>query len=327
MYLIIYHKHNHMKRIILICCTYLFLSHLLYSQKLITGKVKDTNGKPLPYVCIYAEKNDVFTFSDNLGIFYLNVDDMENEILHIDCIGYKNIEIASVDTIRHPLNIILKINNSENVSHDTDQSVHYWGFTALFQVDMIKNDFGEFSSLLGEYNTDLMNNSGAVYSWECALTYNRFHYGFTFGIQNLPTENHDSLELECNTTLYGLSLGYKIVNSKRLIVMPECGVKWYRYRLLNYPDTRKIPLNQYLTERDLDMRFNQTTGFIGLNLAYKIYFNTYPFSNYYTIGLYGGYIFKLNNKPWIYSRRNRLKSNHNIDMYPLNLGIFMSFHF
>jgi hypothetical protein len=208
-----------------------------------------------------------------------------------------------------------------------DPSYKGWGFTAFFQIDMIENDFSQFSNPLGEYNINLMNKPYSIFSWELATSYNRLQAGLIYGLSNFEDNGHDSLDIELNTSQYGLSLGYKIIDNKRIILMSKIALKWYRYRLINSDKDREISLNKYITERDLDIRFNQTTGFFGTSLAYKIYKYNYLVSNdYWTIGLYGGYLLKLNDYPWIYSKKNRLQSENKIDMKNFNFGFAISFN-
>jgi hypothetical protein len=103
-------------------------------------------------------------------------------------------------------------------------------------------------------------------------------------------------------------------------------LKWNRYRLINSDNERRIPIQQYVDERDLDIRFNQLTGFVGLNLSFKFYKYNPLRSNYWTFGIYGGYCFKINDKPWVYSKRNRLTTDAEIEVDKLNFGIHFSFH-
>ena len=47
--------------------------------------------------------------------------------------------------------------------------------------------------------------------------------------------------------------------------------------------------------------------------------------NYWTVGVYGGYSFKINENPWIYSKRNRLTTGSKIHVENYNIGIYISF--
>lgn len=201
-----------------------------------------------------------------------------------------------------------------------------FGFIGSLQVDFLFNDFEDFRPILKDYNVDLMNKSSGIFSTELAGTYKTYYAGINFGWAHDTDSYNDSLNIKFNTTQYGLHFGYILINTKRFLLIPKVAVKWNRYRLLNTDINNKIPIGQYVSERDLDIRFNQMTGFVGLNLSYKIYeFNLLP-TDYSTFGIYCGYAFKLNDQPWIYSRGNRLTSTGKIEMQNYNFGFYFSFN-
>ena len=174
---------------------------------------------------------------------------------------------------------------------------------------------------------DLMNNSSGIFSAELAGTYKRFYAGFNWGFADDSNYRHDSLDIEFKTRQYGLHFGYNLLNTYRLLLTPKVAIKWNRYRLLNNDKENSIPFEQYVDERNLDIRFNQLTGFVGFNLSYKMYEFNLLATDYWTFGVYGGYAFKLHDKPWIYSRGNRLTSSGKIGVENYNLGIHVSFNF
>jgi hypothetical protein len=273
------------------------------------------------------------TYTDKNGLFHLIIDKKYSSQLSIEGIGYKTLTISNLDTISDFLKVKLTVdtlsdikNHITNLKTDTKQILNF-GFIALLQVDFIFNDFGEFRSLLKDYNVDLMNKSSGTLSIELAGTYKRFYAGFNIGWASNNDYKHDSLDIEFNTTQYGLHFGYNLLNTKRILFTPNIAIKWNRYRLLNNNKDNSIPIEQYISERDLDLRFNQITGFVGFNLSYKLYNSILFPDNYWTFGIYGGYAFKLNDYPWIYSRANRLTSDKKIGVENYNFGIHFSFNF
>ncbi|MDP1622702.1 MAG: hypothetical protein Q8M08_10240 [Bacteroidales bacterium] len=74
--------------------------------------------------------------------------------------------------------------------------------------------------------------------------------------------------------------------------------------------------------RSLDIRINQLIGFIGLDLAYNFYGASYKHGIFYSVGIYSGYAFKINNHPWIYSKQNRLHSDKTIEYRNYNIGLY-----
>ncbi len=137
---------------------------------------------------------------------------------------------------------------------------------------------------------------------------------------------HDSLAIDLNNTLYKLILGYDVVNSSRIRMTPVLSVNWLKFRLQNYPDERRVPLENYLADREIDLRFNQVVAMAGLNLEYKFYSGINGMSDYWSLGIYGGYAVKLNRKPWIRSDGNRITTDNEIRLKPFTAGISVSFY-
>jgi hypothetical protein len=259
------------------------------------------------------------------------IDHQYSRQLNITYFGYRDITISNLDTITGLLKVQMNVktafeNQFQHQHHVPHRELKY-GFISLLQVDFILNDFSDFEPLLKDYNVDLMNNSSGIFSMELAGTYKRYYAGINFGYADDGDFRHDSLDIEFNTRQYGLHLGYNLLNTKRLLLTPKVALKWNRYRLLNNDKANSIPMEQYVEERDLDLRFNQMTGFAGLSLSYKMYEFNILATDYWTFGIYGGYAFKLHAKPWIYSRANRLTSSGKIGIDNYNFGVHFSFNF
>lgn len=307
----------------------LFQLPILTQEIVVTGKITNSNGEPLIGALVCQYNTDNCTNSDYNGLFHLLIDEEQSKQLRIAGFGYKTLILSNIDTITGLLKIELPIsdfNDSEHQEYLPRRKLKY-GFIQYFQVDFIFNDFDDFRTLLKDYNVDLMDKSNGIFSVELAGTYKKYYAGFNFGFANDGVYDHESLDIEFNTRQYGLHFGYNILNTKRLLATPKVAVKWNRYRLLNNDKEKKIPIEQYVIDRDLDLRFNQMTGFVGLNLSYKMYkFNFLP-TDYWTMGLYGGYAFKMNDKPIIYSQGNRLTGNDKIGIENYNIGVHFSFNF
>lgn len=297
-------------------------------EKVITGKVTDNIGKPLAGVLICQINSINCTSTDHNGLFHLLIDEKHFPQLEFECIGYQTLTISNLDTISGLLKVKLPVDTLFNKFYYEiypKRKLKY-GFISFIQADLIFNDFGDFRPLLKDYNIDLMNKSSGIFSVELAGTYKRYYAGFNLGWANDCDYKHDSLDIIFNTTQYGLHFGYNLINSKRLLFTPKVAIKWNRYRLLNNDKNKSITIGQYISERDLDIRFNQMIGFVGLNLSYKIYnFNLFS-ADYWTFGVYGGYAFKLHDNPWIYSRGNRLRSSEKIKIENYNIGVLFSFN-
>jgi hypothetical protein len=207
------------------------------------------------------------------------------------------------------------------------RDLHFTAATNL-QVDILKNDFSAFDNLLGSYNTELMNNSVGTVDIEFNGFINNWMAGINYGSSMNSRDYNDSLDLDFITTNFGLVFGYRILESKRFIIVPKINLKWNHYRLINSDNTHRIPVSQYVEDRDLDIRFNQLTAAAGLRISYKIY-KGFPWIvpyDHMSIGMYGGYVVQINRNPWIYAVRNRLMTNNKININHLNLGVSFTFY-
>lgn len=324
-----------MKRYIL--TVFLLLIYVIcFSQvELISGRKFDRQGEPLERASVYQEKESVFSATDMNGAFHICIRKNPENSISIACNDYYPAVIGEFDTIGSPLVIYLDEDKravKTEKSPDIPDIFHphksnRFGIISSFQIDFAKNDFSVFDSLLGSYNTELMNSAIGTAGLELSGTYKKYRSGINFGYSFNSNYKHDSLDIEFNSFQYGLHFGYILVSSHRFLITPEMSLKWNRYRLINNIKEKKIPIEQYVSERDLDMRFNQTTGFVGLNVAYKMYDLTSSASIYWTLGIYGGYLFKLNQDPWVHSMRNRLTTEKTIDIVNYSFGFFVSINF
>lgn len=290
---------------------------------MITGRIYDIYGSPLYGALICQAGIENCTYSDDSGEFHIEINDLYEKSINVTIVGYQPQNVSKLDTVTGVIKIVLYDHNFMPLYPEAEFS---YGFFASLQVDLIFNDFGDFRPLLKDYNVDYMNESNGIAGVELAGLINRYYMGLSFGYANDEINDHDSLDIEFNSSLYGLHFGYNLLDSRRILLTPKVAVKWNRYRLLNNNNSRTIPLEQYINEREIDLRFNQMTGFVGINLAYKAYANNLLQTDFWSFGIYGGYVFKLHDKPWIYSRGTRLSSSSRIGMENYNFGVHCSFH-
>jgi hypothetical protein len=292
--------------------------HIIY------GRVTNRDGIPIEGVTICQAKSNHCSSSLQDGMFNSVIINKYEQTLQFSLAGYKTLSISSIDTVKNFMNVRMTKDKKYESGYKQDD-LPETGFISSLQVDFIFNDFDAFKPYLNEYNVDLMNKASGIISFELAGTINRYYAGLNIGYANDYSSNFDSLDIQFNTRQYGLNFGYLLVNTKRIMLMPKFAVKWNRYRLLNSRPEHSIPIGQYISERDLDIRFNQATGFVGLFLAYKVRIPGFAVNENLAFGLYGGYAFKFHNKPLIYSRGNRLTSTERLRMENYNIGIQFSF--
>ncbi len=295
---------------------------------LITGVIQDQKGVPIvgATVCQVATTN--CTAADRNGIFHLLPEEGKEMNLQVSCLGFNPVEVVITESTSFPLNITLtpmyipgEIFGEESYA-DRDNSPIV---RSSLSLEAIFSDFAEFSTILGNYNTDVMDYFSAA-GPEFGASISRVYFGFGLGMGYSYKDDHDTLSINLNNTAYKINLGFDLVNTGRIRITPLVSVRWLRYRLQNYAGDRKISLASYLEERDLDLRFNQTTAVAGLNIEYLIYSKTYIKSDYWSVGLFGGYATKLNRKPWVYSRGNRIITDEKINLKPLTFGISISYY-
>lgn len=292
-------------------------------EKLITGRIYDEQGFAMPAVMVQQVNNSNYNSTDIYGAFHLFLAERTPRALRIDSEGFVSVEIAQLDTVTAPLHIIMMTDgNYETPPPELKKN----GSAFFLKVDFLFPDFQRYDHLLGDENIVLMNRAGSTITLGLDLIFNKVAYGISFGFALAEDEIDDELSLEFNTSRYGIHMGYHLINSRRLMVEPRFTIQWDRFRLLNYDAEGRIPISNYLDQRDIDLRLNQTYAIAGVNLAYKIYNTGAYSSDYFTVGLYGGYLFKLNENPWLYSRRNRLSGAERIDIEDFMIGVFFAFN-
>jgi len=293
----------------------------VFSQEYISGKVVEENGEPLhgAIICLGNSRN--CQVSDENGEFRILKPNIKGMTMSITCMGYEPVKIENIDTISYPIIITMEGSLISLIEYPP------YSFAVSLQVDVLNHSFNNFESILGRENIDNLNKLGGIISFDYALWYRKFYFAFNFGgseINSLELDSVDAVKGDYKIFLLGTHFGYNIVNSRSFIFTPKIGVKWYRYRMLNYDSERRIPMGQYITNRDLDIRFNHLIGFAGLNCTYLLKEQVFP---PIAIGLYGGYAFKLNDKTWVYSRNNRLTTDHKIEFGNFNFGVTLSLIF
>lgn len=305
------------------------LSPETYSQgTVVTGIITDNRSVPIVGARACQVNTTNCSAADINGVFHLLLEPDKESRLNITCPGFNPAETAIDETTAFPLKIILipmYIPDGGYVNEADIYSGKGLNARSALSFDFILTDFSEFSGLLGTYNTEVMEFV-TVSGPEIGVSFPPFYTGLGVGFGYGYEDDHDSLVINLNNTCYKLNLGYDLVNSQRIRMTPMLSLRWLRYRLQNYPDERKVPLESYLQEREIDLRFNQTVAVACVSLEYKMYNGNMGISDYWSVGIYGGYAVKLNQTPWIRSDGSRITTDKAIELNPFTFGISLSFY-
>lgn len=297
-------------------------------DKVVTGIVKDNRDVPIVGARVCQVNSTNCTVADMNGIFHLLMESDKEMNLNITCLGFNPAEAAISDTTTFPVTINLTpmYFPEETFSYDfRDYTNPDIIARSAFSLDILMSDFSEFEALLGSFNTNAMDYF-AVTGPELGASFPRFYAGLGLGMGYRYKDDIDTVVVDLNNTQFKLSLGYDLISSHRIRMTPMISLRWLKYRLRNYSSERKVPLQNYLQEKETDLRFNQTAAVIGLNLEYLMYSGNAGVSDYWSVGIFGGYAVKLNRKPWIWSDGNRITTNNAIRLDPFTAGISVSFY-
>jgi hypothetical protein len=317
-----------MKRITIIILLLAGALRLSAQGTSVSGTIIDQRGVSITGVTVCQKNTSNCTVADRNGMFHLILEADKEMKLHVECLGFNPVEIALNETTTYPLKITLvpmylsnDVYADDYNSGNTPRAAMRW----TVNTDALSTDFSQFSPSIGSFNTDIMDKLRII-GPEMGVSFSRIYAGIGLGFGYGRKHESDSLVLDLNNTSYYLNLGYDVIKSSRVRLTPLLSVRWLRSRLLNYDNEKKIPLSQYLDERDLDLRFNQTIAIAGINLECLMYNNAYVNGEYWSIGLFGGYAVKLNQKPWMYSGGNRIMTDSEIGLDHFTFGMNLSFY-
>lgn len=296
-------------------------------EKVITGIVTDEYNQPFNGALVCQTLADNCTRSNSFGAFQLIVNERYSSQLEISYTGYTSQIISELDTVSQILLVQItpkaqtEIVNMVELNSLLQQCETKYGFAIFFKANSFKSNFDNYTSILKEYNTNLMNKLNGFGIFSAVGRYRKYCLEISFGLQYLMDAYRDSLDLAIYSNQYGISFGYQLINMSGFVLSPKFAMNLNRYHLTNNNPQETIPLEQYMYERDLDIRFFQLTGSVGFDLSYQAKKMN---KSYYTIGIYAGYIFKINQNPWMYSRSNSLSSEGEIRIDPIQFGFSIS---
>jgi len=194
----------------------------------------------------------------------------------------------------------------------------------FFNLSAMGADFSNFENALGVENTEILNRAISTYNIGVDYFHRGFNAMFQFGIpfSTIETNNRAdrdrTINIRTRTTSLGLQVGYRIIDIRHFFIRPDVALNYYRIRLTN-GERRSVYLDDFVNNRDLDIRFHQLTGYSGLTFAYRFPASAFPQPLYFTLS--GGYHFRVNNSPWIRSAASRIRTNDRINVsYGFSVG-------
>ncbi|MCD4694994.1 MAG: carboxypeptidase-like regulatory domain-containing protein [Bacteroidales bacterium] len=286
------------------------------------GTVSDISGERIPFVIVKDKNTDNKVTTDFDGSFMIEIKNCDSCNLLFSYVGYKTKEVNTDGEVHLDVKMTPSMTHLGPIFPEAPYEKPLWGVIGSIKFDFTYPDFNEFTDILGDENIKFLNKSGVLLMFGIDISYKDIFSSFQWGYGKIPEYEPDSVQMELKEAQYGLFVGYYIINSKHFLVAPELALKWFRYRLLNFDKRNNLPIETYLENRELDLRFNQLMGYTGIKVAYKMQATIFDWS----IGTYVGYIGKLTKKPWINSNSNQLTSDKKIYYKKLNFGITFSIH-
>lgn len=193
-----------------------------------------------------------------------------------------------------------------------------------FVYEYMPIDFSGFNGILADYNISLLNRINQIYAFHVGLTTNRVIWDLGFGWAGSKQQFKDSLRLSADGESYSFNLGYELIKAKWLTISPIIGLKIHRYELYNAAEEDEISLTDYLQNPDVNLVFNQMFASFGLDMSFAL--SNDLNDSYFSLGLQGAYLQKLNENPWIYAGENKINSAGKIDSENFNLKASLILH-
>lgn len=86
-----------------LCALFAAVSTVAFAQNVISGKILDTAGKPVPGAIVKAESSSSilgYTTSDDKGRYSLSVERNGDAVVSVSCLGYETSSVALSSVLR-----------------------------------------------------------------------------------------------------------------------------------------------------------------------------------------------------------------------------------
>lgn len=227
-----------------------------------------------------------------------------------------------------------------------------------FKPGLIKKQFrgfygyfftsGEFAKVDTSFFSNLLKNKPEIptvkvvpsfYITSIAYMHNRIYTNFGFSYSNKNKMENDSLKSFLRQTSFSLNIGYNLARkiwewetvSKRdsivfkkkmsCVISPYIGIKSFRLRHVTTYKEKDLSLEQYLEKPEFDLRVNQLTFPIGLNMTFNFY-------DIYSVGFQIAYLYTISDHPTIKTPHYKINNSTNLPINNLcfSLGLGMGFN-
>lgn len=189
-----------------------------------------------------------------------------------------------------------------------------------FDSEYILIDFESFEPHFHSKNIDLLEKSKLLWGIEYGVQYKALFFGANINFGSQKGTVTDSIDSKVNYTRFGLSLGYYILNTKLIQIVPRTSIYLNNISLKNFNSKDDIPLDDYTTNPDFKLRFSQFTSQLGIDINIKIpKLSTKP-GQPFLLGFKTAYNVDIGSTS-LSSDENTLKSGSNLKSIPLTLGI------
>ncbi len=314
--------------------------------QIITGIVYNENGSVLYGAKVSQDEDVRINFSDLDGAFHLMLRPELDNVLKVWKKGHETVYVTRIDSLTEPLHITLELDTTasdsvtvinvegpdetyEEPEPDLEYLDHLVESKFGVSVDVLNVDFDAFEEEIEPFNSNFISSFNRKTVFEYGWTFpSKINFALQYGWGRKREIARDTVQLDLRRQQYGFTFGYNLVNEQKLRVAPKVGARMYHFLLLNYNDDNKIPLTQYLTERDLQLTVNQPIVFAGIDVLYLLR-NKYAPKNtsFFSFGGYAGYAQRITSSPWLRGVGNRLDTDRELAIEDFNFGFAISYHF
>jgi len=193
-------------------------------------------------------------------------------------------------------------------------------------VDVANFDFSQFRDFFPENFIDSLNNKSVRFAFGYDFILNRTQFGFRIGFNpaRRDLESEDSLIARTGDVMYELHGMYNFLRTEHFTCGPMLALKWYRHRMRISSGQESLPLDEYLSTREVDLRFNHLTAFLGAHFMFKTQGNKNRPGLQLIIGGNAGVLLPLHPDTWVKTRDHRIDSPADVQVPELNFSVYVA---